>query len=224
MAAAKPAALKGDNTMKTFFRITLGAMLGAALMSSAAVAEDSAVPLGPQPGYFDMAWAQVSTSWRSAEHAVSSWFHGGVPTSIVTKQFVDTDAPTELDFQSLMSLAGYSGLQMKATLGVIPRFSTTFALKRQMSESDRFRLLRLLRKHQRAFSGPVAMAERLIVYSVLEVNSSDYVELDKIVVNAFPLPYAEFLTGPKSSTGLGPEAAHLSQQIEDLKVAIEGLK
>ena len=130
-------------------------------------------------------------------------------------------AVEELEFKNLIGLAGYSGLDIRATVGVLPRFSSSFHQKRQMAASDRTRLLRLLRKHQRAYGGPIAIAERLIIYSILEINSSQSIELKNVVLTAFPLPSAEFIAGPKSKTGLGPEAAKLSSQIESLRILIE---
>ena len=194
--------------------------LAAVICNQSVVAEDlSEAPV--QSGYVDTALAQVSSLWETTRQAVGAWVSGGIPTSIITSYFAEDEIPEELEFKNLIGLAGYSGLDIRATVGVLPRFSSSFHQKRQMAASDRTRLLRLLRKHQRAYGGPVAIAERLIIYSILEINSSQSIELKNVVLTAFPLPSAEFIAGPKSKTGLGPEAAKLSSQIESLRILIE---
>ena len=206
--------------MQKSLRAIFSAALAAFMCQQPVLAEDlSVAPV--QHGYVDSALVQVAEIWETTRQAVGAWTSGSIPTSIITRRFAEAEKSTELDFRNLMDLTGYSGLDIRATVGVLPRFSTSFNQRRQMSASDRTRLLRLLRKHERAFGSPVAIAERLMIYSILEINSSESIELKNVVITVFPLPSAEFIAGPKSKTGLGPEAAKLSSEIQSLKTLIQ---
>jgi hypothetical protein len=95
----------------------------------------------------------------------------------------------------------------------------TFGKARELSEPDETYLYRLLRKHERARSGPIAYAERKIVHAVLELQKMRGYALDKVEVDLLPLPKVKFLVAPADAP-MSQEASRIITAIEALNDSI----
>lgn len=165
-------------------------------------------------GALDVSLATAGTYWDSAKHFVASWMPGGFDTTTVfTNKFREHTERSETDFKTMMDAAGYAVKSIKMGAGVLPELSLSFGLQRESSEYDRAYAHRLLRKHARAKSGPTSIAERIVVNSILDLQTMPVYEISEVDVTFLPLPSVEFTAEPKAPT-LDAESSYIVRRIE----------
>lgn len=175
-----------------------------------------------EPGIISTSLSTVGDYWNSAWYTVASWMPGTNGGTVFTEQFKKQSEYSEIDFKNMMDAAGYAVKSIKMGAGVIPDLSLTFGLKREVSEFDRAYAYRLLRKHARARSGPTAIAERIIVHTVLELQTFPTYDIAKVEVTLLPLPSVEFVAEPKVVT-LDSDTSYVVRRIEQLNAKLESL-
>ena len=127
---------------------------------------------------------------------------------------------SEFEFTNMMSAAGYSVKSVKMGVGVLPKVSFSFGQKREMSSVDFEYVQRQLRRHKLARSGPEAMAERLIVQSIIDIQHFPKYNVAKVDVTLLPLPSVDFTAEPKSLT-LSSETSYVVRRIDKLNSLLE---
>lgn len=175
-----------------------------------------------EPGYWNASLSTIGEYWNSAWYTVVSWMPGSSSGTIFTEQFRKQTEYTELDFKSMMDAAGYAVKSIKMGAGVVPKFGLSFGQKREISEFDRDYAYRLLRKHARTHSGPTAIAERVIVQTILELQKFPKYDLAKVDVTLLPVPSVEFIAEPKVVT-LDSETSYVVRRIEQLNMKLDHL-
>lgn len=204
--------------------ISAAVLVGLAAMSAGPSPAQTEIEIGAEePGFLDASMATVGEYWNSAYYTVASWMPGSTGGTVFTDQFKKQTEYSEIDFKNMMDAAGYAVKSIKMGAGVLPKLSLTFGLKRETSEFDRAYAYRLLRKHARERSGPTAIAERIIVYTILELQTFPLYDIAKVDVTLLPLPSVEFVAEPKVAT-LDSETSYVVRRIEQLNAKLEALE
>lgn len=200
------------------FVITVGAV------AAPAGAETPASALADETGqdFLSAAVGTASEYWTSAVGVIDGWIPDISSGDLLTRHFDPEigSETSELDFTNMMSAAGYSVKSFKMGIGVLPKFSFSFGQKREISSFDYDHIQRLLRKHKRSRSGPKAIAERMIIQTVLDIQRFPKYDLAKVDVTMLPIPYVEFTAEPKSLT-LDSETSYLVRRIDELNSSLE---
>ena len=199
-------------------------LLAAGAMTGPASAEAPAGPTIYQTGqgYLTTALGTVGEYWTSAVAAIGDWMPDMSSGGMLTRQLQAESEQSELDFTNMMSAAGYAVKSLKMGVGVLPKFSFSFAQKREMSSIDYDYIQRLLRKHKQSRSGPKAIAERMIIQTVLDIQRFPKYDLAKVDVTMLPVPYVEFTAEPKALT-LDSETSYVVRRIDDLNRSLQQL-
>lgn len=160
--------------------------------------------------------------WEAATNTVRSWFPSFSTGSMLKRHLQSGNDQSEASFRDMMGAAGYSIKSINMGVGLVPKFSLYFGQKREMSTADHVYLQRLLRKHARTESGPVAVAQRMIIQTIEQLQDFRDYDLTKVSVTMLPVPYVEFAVEPKDIT-LDPEMSYVAQRIKDLNLRLEAL-
>jgi len=154
---------------------------------------------------------------ESLENAWSKMVDYTTPSSnnLVTKSLIHEGKSGTSDFKEIMDGAGYKVKEVMTGIGLVPYFSLTFAQARELSEADVEYVRRLLRKHERMYSSPFAIAERTIVRAVLDVQELRGYKLEKVNVDMLPLPSVKFYGTPVDAP-VSEETSRVLQAIERL--------
>lgn len=174
-------------------------------------------------GYVGQALDAAGYYWTFTANSVMSWmpeFHEG---SMLSHPLDSLSETSDTDFKNMMSVAGYAVKSINMGVGIVPKFSFYFGQKREMSEADHVFLRRLLRKHERNNSGPLAASQRLIIEAIIHLQGYPNYDLTKVSVTMLPLPNVEFVAEPKEKT-LDSGLSYIAQRIKDLNVRLEALK
>lgn len=207
-------------SLKTGITAATLALLGLFPTSSLAANSDAATE---DQGLLNAPLATIGKYWDSAWYTVAAWMPGGFGTTTVfTDQFREHTERSEIDFKSMMDAAGYAVKSIKMGAGVLPELSLSFGLKRENSEFDRAYAHRLLRKHARARSGPTAIAERIVLNTILDLQTMPVYEISEVHVTFLPLPSVEFTAEPKATT-LDAESSYIVRKIELVNQNLEEL-
>jgi hypothetical protein len=197
-------------------------LLAAGAMTAPAGAE---APSGPPiyetgQGYLSAALGTAGEYWTSAVGAIGDWMPDMSSGGLLTRHLDVGSETSELDFTNMMSAAGYSVKSLKMGVGILPKFSFSFGQKREMSSIDYDHIQRLMRKHKQSRSGPKAIAERMIIQTVLDIQRFPKYDLAKVDVTMLPVPYVEFTAEPKSLT-LDSETSYVVRRIDELNRSLE---
>jgi hypothetical protein len=197
-------------------------LLAAGAMSEPARAEASVGPSMYETGqgYVTAALDTAGEYWTNAVVAIGRWMPGMSSRGMLTHQLQAESEKSELDFTNMMSAAGYAVKSLKMGVGVLPKFSFSFGQKREMSSVDYDYIQRLLRKHKQSRSSPKAMAERMIIQTVLDIQRFPEYDLAKVDVTMLPVPNVEFTAEPKSAT-LDSETSYVVRRIDNLNRLLE---
>lgn len=212
------------NTRTSFAAQLTALILAAGTMSGPAGAEaqaDTSIYETGQ-GYVMAALDTAGEYLTSAVSAIGGWIPDMSSSGMLTRQLEAESEKSELDFTNMMSAAGYAVKSLKMGVGVLPKFSFSFAQKREMSSIDYDYIQRLLRKHKQSRSGPRAMAERMIIQTVLDIQRFPKYQLAKVDVTMLPVPYVEFTAEPKAVT-LDSETSYVVRRIDALNRSLEQL-
>ena len=151
---------------------------------------------------------------------ISYWF-----TSLITTINSDLTPPSPESFAKavkskdvnnlwrLVSDAGYKLKEISTDVGVVPDVSFKFGYVRELSDGDVNWLERKLARHARIYKDPISIIQRMIIYTLLNVNSSDTYFVSQLQVKLLPLPKAQFTLQPWDS-GLSPEHDALLHAIQ----------
>lgn len=120
------------------------------------------------------------------------------------------------DFWVLVGDAGYKLKEISTDVGVVPDVGFRFKYVRELSDGDINWLERKLERHAAKFKDPLSVIQRMIIYTLLNVNSSDVYYVDELKVKLLPLPKAEF--------ALMSWDSGLSEEHDTLLRAIQGKK
>lgn len=196
--------------------------LAAGAMTTPAVAEATVGPSIYETGqsYLSAALATAGGYWSSAVAATGDWMPDMSSRNLLTRQLDAGSEPSELEFSNMMSAAGYSVKSVKMGVGLLPKFSFSYGLKRELSSIDYDHMQRLLRKHTKSRSGPKAIAERLIIQTVLDIERLPKYDLAKVDVTMLPIPSVEFTAEPKS-LALSSETSYVVRRIDRLNRLLE---
>lgn len=156
----------------------------------------------------DDAWERLKTYFTPSS---------GAPQ--ISRQLIAQADDDELSFKNLMDAAGFKVKEIETGFSVVPYLSMTFGKARELSEPDETNLNRLLRKHERAKSGPIAYAERTIVNAVLDVQMMRGYTLDKVEVDLLPLPKVKFVATPADAP-LSEETSRIIRSIEGINATL----
>ena len=219
--------MRGKKHLTT--RISFAAHLTALFLAAGAMSR----PAGAEPqadpsiyetgrGYVMAALDAAGEYWTSAVSAIGEWIPDMSSSVLLTRQLEAESEQSELDFTNMMSAAGYAVKSLKMGVGVLPKFSFSFAQKREMSSIDYDYIQRLLRKHKQSRSGPRAMAERMIIQTVLDIQRFPKYQLEKVDVTMLPVPYVEFTAEPKALM-LDSETSYVVRRIDALNQSLEQL-
>lgn len=196
--------------------LTFSALVGL-VPANAAVSPDQPAA---NTGYMDEVLGTASQYWGAASDTVLSWIPGLPSASALTRRLEGPEDKSVTDFKNMMSIAGYAVKSINTGVGIVPKFSLYFGQKREMSEADVDYVNRLLRKHMRTKSGPVAASQRLIIQTVLLFQQFPDYDLAKVTVTMLPLPSVEFVAEPKD-TVLDAELSYIAQRIKDLNTKLD---
>ena len=172
--------------------------------------------------YFSAALDTAGEYWTSAVAATDDWLPDFSLSSagMLTRHLEVEGENSEFEFTNMMSAAGYSVKSVKMGVGVLPKVSFSFGQKREMSSVDFEYVQRQLRRHKLARSGPEAMAERLIVQSIIDIQHFPKYNVAKVDVTLLPLPSVDFTAEPKSLT-LSSETSYVVRRIDKLNSLLE---
>lgn len=207
--------------MYLYIRKAVGALSCVLVTVGPAIANETASSVA-NGGIYETVSSGTSAAWNYIWVTAQSWNWDNAPTVIQTEKSLADDADS-WRIRTLMQAVGYDVVKVSTTVGVIPKFVTRFEQKRQMSEADRRYALRLLRKDQRKYGRATVVLEKLVLVSILRFDRDKSYDLKEVVLTWLPIPSAEFITGPKKSHILGPEATILAARIEDLEIQIKSL-
>jgi hypothetical protein len=161
----------------------------------------------------------VSETIDSAASAIKTYFQFSSSPPMMSRQLIAQMQDDDLSFKTLMDAAGYKVKEIETGVSVVPYFSLTFGKSRELSEPDRIHVSSLLRKHERANTGPVGYAERKIITAVLDLQDLRDFTLDKVLVDLLPLPKVNFTASP-SDAPLSEEATKIIRAIEAINKPI----
>jgi hypothetical protein len=151
---------------------------------------------------------------------IAYWFH-----SLITAITDDLAPPSpesfaksvkSKDVNNLWRLVGDAGYKLKeisTEVGVVPGVAFKFKYVRELSDGDINWLERKLERHARQYQDPVSAMQRMIIYTLLNINSSDTYFVSELQVKLLPLPKAQFTLQPWDS-GLSPEHDALLRAIQ----------
>lgn len=212
--------IPSKNTLLLSTAIALAATVGTAPVQAGAIA---ATDSGNNAAiYLRDAVDGAEGYWSAATDGVRSWVSGFSTGSLLKRQLEGSEEKSDTDFKQMMGAAGYAVKSINMGVGLVPKFSLYFGQKRELSDADRVYLQRLLRKHERTRSGPVAAAQRLIIDTIVQLQEFPDYDLTKVAVTMLPLPYVEFVAEPKDTT-LDPDMSYIAQRIKDLNLKLEML-
>lgn len=161
-------------------------------------------------GFFGHVVDTISYGFFSLYNAITSGFTPPSPQSFAKKM----KSKDPYDFWQLIGDAGYKLKAIHTNIGVVPDVEFHFKYVRELSNGDINWLERKLTKHASKFTDPVSFVQRTIIYSLLDINSSDSYFVDELKVDLLPLPRAVFV--------LSPWEAGLSREHDELLRAIQG--
>jgi hypothetical protein len=163
--------------------------------------------------------ASVVEGLDDAWTTVKSYVVPGSGTGLVSRQLMANTQSSALDFKSMMDAAGYKVKEIETGIGLVPYLSFSFGQAREPAENDVAYVNRLLRKHERAFSSPVAYAESAIVRAVLDVQEIRGYTLEKVNVDFLPLPSVKFYAVPVDAP-LSEEGSRIMEAIDRLNITL----
>lgn len=161
-------------------------------------------------GFFGKVVDTISYGFASVYHALTSGLTPPSPSSFAKKM----KSKDPYDFWQLIGDAGYKLKEIQTQIGIVPDVEFKFRYVRELSNGDINWLERKLAKHAAKFSDPVSLIQRTIIYSLLEINSSDTYFVEELKVDLLPLPRAVFV--------LSPWEAGLNREHDELLRAIQG--
>jgi hypothetical protein len=124
------------------------------------------------------------------------------------------------DFTWLMDVAGYKLKEIESAVSLFPSLSLTFGMARELTEGDRDYLDRMLERHARNHTGPMAAVQRTIVRAILEASEIGGFSVEKVEVDLFPLPKVKLVMAP-SNAPLGIEASRIMRAIDRLSQRVQ---
>jgi hypothetical protein len=161
--------------------------------------------------------------WHSLTSEIAEWMPNMFSTSTITRQLESRTDESDLDFNNLMKAAGFSVKSIKMGMSAYPKFSLNFGQKREISEADVIHVNRLLRKHARSTFGPVGAAQRLIVSTVLDINSFPEYNLKNVDVTMLPFPSVDFYVEPRGPSFESDPIDLINGRINDVNKKLEKL-
>lgn len=126
------------------------------------------------------------------------------------------------DFAWLMDIAGYKLKEIESSVGLIPTLGLTFGQARELTESDRDYVERMLERHARRNPGPMSAIQRTIVRGILDASEIGGFSVEKVDVDLFPLPKVKFILAPTDAP-LGIEASRIMRAIDRLNLRVQGM-
>jgi hypothetical protein len=161
-------------------------------------------------------------AWDAAGSMASSALEYVTPSNasgLLSKQILEHDEDSDLNFKALMSAAGYSIKRIDTGISVVPHLSVKYGRSRELAEYDIYYAHRLLRKHARLHNRPVNYVQRAIVSAILDVQGLKSYTLESVAVDILPLPRVQFVSVPNNAP-LGEDAGRLMRAIERLNEAV----
>lgn len=158
----------------------------------------------------------------SAVTQVSSWIPGLPSPADLLEGMGRVKGPSETDFTNMMDIAGYSVEDFTLGVGIVPETAFNFSQTREISDYDRQYLQRLLRKQKRDSGGPMALAERAIISTVLEFQGFKSFNLTRINVKLLPLPSVVFTAEPKELV-FDSKTSHIVLRLDQLNEKLKSI-
>lgn len=124
------------------------------------------------------------------------------------------------DFTWMMGVAGYKLKEIETAISILPSLGLTFGQARELTEGDREYLERLLVRHAREHTGPLAAIQRIIVRGIVDASEIGGFTVDKVEVDLFPLPRVKLVMTPTDAP-LGIEASRILRAIERLNQRVQ---
>ena len=103
---------------------------------------------------------------------------------------------TQARFWQYLSDSGYEVVSIETDVGVIPNLKVTMQIVRELSEADRLAVTRALEIDDHRDPGLMAMMQRAMVRSLLEVSQSGDMRASKLLITLLPLPSIAFTMTP----------------------------
>ncbi len=120
------------------------------------------------------------------------------------------------DVDSLWQLvgdAGYKLSEITTDVGVVPDVAFQFRYIRELSDGDINWLERRLARHARIHQDPISLLQRMIIDTLLNINSSDTYFVSELRIKLLPLPNVQFTLQPWDH-GLSPESERLVRTLQ----------
>ena len=114
----------------------------------------------------------------------------------VTRPSSPATLQTEARFWQYLSDSGYEVVSIETDVGVIPNLKVTMQIVRELSEADHLAVIRALEIDDHRDPGLMAMMQRAIVRSLLEVSQSGDMRASKLLITLLPLPSIAFTMTP----------------------------
>jgi hypothetical protein len=102
-------------------------------------------------------------------------------------------------FWAHLADAGYKLAAIDTKVGILPDVILKFKVVRELSEADRESLERKLEVDSRRVPGVVALAQRQIIRTLLEVSESGDMHVSDLKITLLPLPAASFSISPQDT-------------------------
>jgi hypothetical protein len=183
----------------------------AAIEQIIAQAQSEAIigPDGPLPG---LGLVPLPANERAAQRSVLAAstvsFGLGAVTSWVTSitagmwtmlsaRFTAAPLDDEMDFTSLMNIAGYRVTAIASSIGVVPDAGMSFGIAREMSDADQIYLQRTLYRDSLNRPGGMSALQRRIIRSIMGVSEVGSFEVSKVEIVFLPLPKVSLVMSPK---------------------------
>ncbi len=119
------------------------------------------------------------------------------------------------DFVTLMEAAGYGLREIETSIGLIPSSRLTFGQARELTDSDREAIERLLDRHALRQGGPLSRVQRAIVGAVLGASEIGDFTVERVEIDLYPLPQIKLSLVPRDAP-MSAEAGRLMRSIDRL--------
>ncbi len=149
-------------------------------------------------------------------------FSFGAGSSFAQRHSFAAQQQARDDFAWLMDIAGYKLKEIESSVALLPHLSLTFGQARELTDSDREYVERMLERHSRRNPGPISAMQRTIVRGIMDAGELGGFSVDKVEVTLFPLPQVRFALSPADAP-LGQEASRIMRAIDRLNHRVTAL-
>jgi hypothetical protein len=162
-------------------------------------------PAPPEPE--SKSWTgEFKTIGRLVWHTVSSGLEAlvGAVTPPSPEEVARQIERGDSELWSLLDAAGYGLERIHTSMGLIPSVTVGFRLERELSAADREALEEDLERYADQAGGISARLQRWVIYTLLESFESGGRGIERVEIQLWPLPKAEFTLSPSNGGKVRP--------------------